>query len=172
MRPGLLHGESRIIRTVVSLELFATLVCITAFGDAWPAGASGEVKLQGLTDNLGNSFALTKLMSSKFPLVVILAEVAAQLRSRSMVLNLGWTPRDQNEEADALTNGDFSQFDSANRVEVNVENVAWLVLPRMMQVATDIYDEVQRRKASRELSLVQAPASKRAKSGLRARDPW
>ena len=111
-------------------------------------------------------------MSSKFPLVVILAEVAAQLRSRSMVLNLGWTPRDQNEEADAFTNGDFSQFDSANRVEVNVENVAWLVLPRMMQVATDIYDEVQRHKASRARSPVQAPPPKRGRGGLRQRDPW
>ncbi len=81
-------------------------MCITAFGDAWPSGSAGEVRLQGFADNLGNSFALTKLMSSKFPLVVILAEVATQLRSRRMVLNLGWTPRDQNEEADVLTNGD------------------------------------------------------------------
>jgi hypothetical protein len=89
-------------RTIASLELFATLLCIVTFGDAWPEGARGEVVLQGITDNLGNTFAVSKLMSSKFSLVVILAEVAAQLRSRSMVLSLGWTPRDQNEEADAL----------------------------------------------------------------------
>ena len=125
-----------------------------------------------MTDNLGNSFAVTKLMSSKFPLVVILAEVAAQLKARSMALNLGWTPRDQNEEADALTNGDYSQFSPANRVNLIVEEVAWLLLPKMMQVATDIYESVQRRKASRELSPAQAPASKKAKGGLRARDPW
>ena len=87
-----------------------------------------------------------------------------------MVLNLGWTLRDQNEEADAL--GDFSQFGSANRVEVNVENVAWLVLPRMMQVATDIYDEAQRRKASRARSPAQAPPPKKGRGGLRQRDPW
>ena len=125
-----------------------------------------------MTDNLGNSFALTKLMSSKSPLAIILAEVAAQLRSRSMVLNLGWTPCDQNEEADALTNGDCSQFNSTNRVNVVVEDVSWLVLPRMMQVATDIYAEVQRRKASRDCCPVQAPPAKKAKGGLRQRDPW
>ena len=154
------------------MELFATLVCITAFGDAWPAGSAGEVRLQGHTGNLGNSFAVTKLMSSKFPLVVILAEVAAQLRARSMVLNLGWTPRDQNEEADALTNGDYSQLNLTSRVNVVVEEVSWLVLPRMMQVATDIYEEVQRRKASRDRCPVQAPPAKKAKGGLRQREPW
>ena len=159
-------------RTIASLELFTTLVCITAFGDAWPAGSAGEVRLQGLTDNLGNSFAVTKLMSSKFPLVVILAEVAAQLRARSMALNLGWTPRGQNEEADALTNGDYSQFNSTNRVNVVVEEVSWLVLPRMMQVATDIYEEVQRRKASRDCCPVLASPAKKAKGGLRQCDPW
>ena len=66
----------------------------------------------------------------------------------------------------------YSQFRLANRVSLIIEDVAWQVLPKMMQVATDIYEGVQRRKASRELSLAQAPASKKAKGGLRARDPW
>ena len=159
-------------RTIASLELFATLVCIVSFGDAWPSGATGEIRLQGITDNQGNSFAVTKLMSSKFPLVVILAEVAAQLRQRSMALSLGWAPRDQNEEADALTNGDFSQFSPSNRVNVVVGEVKWLILPKMLQIASDIYEDVTRRKASREQPPLPAPASKKAKGCLRQRDPW
>ena len=147
-------------------------MCIISFGDAWPVGATGEIRLQGVTDNQGNSFAVTKLMSSKFPLVVILAEVAAQLRQRSMALSLGWAPREQNEEADALTNGDFSQFKSANRVNLVIDEVKWLILPRMLQVAEDIYEDVTRRKASHEQCPLPAPASKKAKGGLRARDPW
>ena len=158
-------------RTIAALELFATLVCITTFGDAWPAGASGEVVLQGVTDNLGNSFALSKLMSSKFPLVVILSEVAAQLRARSMVLNLGWAPCDQNEEADALTNGDFSQFDLGRRIGVDVEKIGWRILPRMLEVSENIYSEVQRKKAERVRSPVVVSAAKQNK-GLRQRDPW
>ena len=113
------------------------------FGDDWPAGAQGDVVLQGVTDNLGNTFAVSKLMTSKFPLVVILAELSAQLRERSMVLNLGWVPRDQNEEADALTNGDFASFSQGLRVEVDVVNVRWRILPRMLEVASDIYEKVR-----------------------------
>ena len=130
-------------RTIASLELFATLLCIVTFGDMWPEGARGEVVFQGITDNLGNTFAVSKLMSSKFPLVVILAEVAAQLKSRSMVLSLGWTPRDQNEEADALTNGDFASFDMSRRVDVDVSKVGWLIIPRMLKAAQQIYERVR-----------------------------
>jgi hypothetical protein len=70
-------------------------------------------------------------MSSKFPLVVILAELSAQMQARAMALNLEWAPRDQNEEADALTNGDFSLFDTRKRVVADLEEIRWLVLPRM-----------------------------------------
>ena len=71
-----------------------------------------------------------------------------------------------------MTNGDYSSFDPARRVEVIIEKVPWLILPRMMQVATDIYEDVQRRRASRAESPAQAPPEKQAKGGLRQRDPW
>ena len=125
--------------------------------------------LQGVTDNLGNTFAVSKLMTSKFPLVVILAELSAQLRERSMALNLGWVPRDQNEEADALTNGDFASFSSGIRVDVDVANVRWLILPRMLEVAGEIYERVRRSKEG------EGPpkAAARPKSGsFRQRNPW
>ena len=110
-------------------------------------------------------------MSSKFPLVVILSDIAVQLRARSMVLNLGWAPRDQHEEADALTNGEFAQFDGGRRIEVDVGKVGWLVLPRMLEVSENIYSEVQRKKADRGHSPARAPATQQSKS-LRQRDPW
>ena len=115
---------------------------------------------------------MTKLMSSKFHLVVILAELAAQLRARKMALSVGWTPRDQNEEADALTNGDYGQFGAANRINVTIEDVKWLVLPKLMAVASDIFAEVQKRKAAKDHSPQQAPPAKKAKGGLRQLDPW
>jgi hypothetical protein len=159
-------------RTIASLELYATLLCIVLFGDSWPCGARGAVRLQGVTDNLGNTFVLTKLMSSKFPLVVVLAELSAQLRSRGMSLDLEWAPRDQNEEADALTNKDFAAFDPALRVEVDVSSIGWLILPKMLEVASNIYKRVQDSKAGKAKDVLSAAASTYKGKPLRQRDPW
>lgn len=159
-------------RTIASLELYASLLCIVLFGDSWPKGSRGTVKLQGVTDNLGNTFVLTKLMSSKFPLVVVLAELSAQLRSRGMSLDLEWTPRDQNEEADALTNNDFAAFDPALRVEVKVEEINWLILPKMLNVASNIYQRVQEAKEKKAAAPVKPAVAKYKGKSLRQRDPW
>ena len=59
-----------------------------------------------------------------------------------------------------------------NRVNVTIEDVQWLVLPKLMAVASDIFAVVQRRKASRDHSPEKAPPAKKAKGGLRQRDPW
>eukprot|EP00974_Lingulodinium_polyedra_P047660 4574878-Lingulodinium_polyedra.AAC.1 len=82
-------------------------------------------------------------MSSKFPLVVILTEVAAQLQMRSWDLSLEWVPRNQNEEADALTNEDFSGFRSDLRIVPDLGELPWQVLPRMVAVAEDLFARVQ-----------------------------
>ena len=128
--------------------------------------------MKGLTDNLGNTFVLTRLMSSKFPLIVILGELAAQLKSRGMVLDLEWAPRDQNEEADALTNGDFSAFSPSKRIEVKVEDMQWLVLNDLLDSADQIYKEVRtmREKGATPVQASEPGAKKRAT--LRQRDPW
>ena len=125
--------------------------------------------LQGLTDNRGNTYAVSKLMTSKFPLVVILAELASQLRARGMGLNLTWAPRDQNEEADALTNGEHSAFDSSRRVPVERDKVPWIILPAMLKAAGEIYDSAKEAKGQGGESAA-GPALKRGR--MRERDPW
>ena len=59
------------------------------------------------TDNQGNSYLLDRMMTTKYPLVVVLMELAHQMRRRRLVLRARWLPRLQNEEADALTKGEF-----------------------------------------------------------------
>jgi uncharacterized protein HemY len=52
-----------------------------------------------------------------------LAELAEQLKLRQTELNLVWVPRDQNEEADELTNEEFSRFRSDLRVDIALESI-------------------------------------------------
>ena len=130
-------------KVVAALELYATLLCVMAFGDAWAKAASGRITITGATDNQGNSQVLCRLMSSKFPLVVVvLAELAAQLKKRCLRLDLQWVPRDQNEEADGLTNLDFSSFDPGRRMDLKIADLRFEVLDAYMAAATALYDDV------------------------------
>ena len=112
---------------------------------------------------------MSKLMTSKFPLMVILAELAVQLRRRGMGLKLHWAPREQNEEADALTNEEFSGFSPHKRVEVDVASLEWIILPRMSRAAGEIYQAAKARRAGGQASGPPPPAKV---SKLRERDPW
>ena len=95
---------------------------IIAFGDQWPCTAIGRIRISGGTDNAGNSWVVSRLMSSKFPMLLVLGELAVQLRQRQVELALDWIPREQNIEADALTNADFSALDQEKRINLDVEH--------------------------------------------------
>ena len=111
---------------------------------------------------------MTKLMTSKYPMVVILAELAAQARRRRLSLGLQWVPRDQNEAADALTNSDFSEFDAAKRIDLRVQDVDWIVLQEYMRAAKDLYAETKRLREAPKDTAGRAPAGR----PLREQDPW
>ena len=62
-------------------------------------------------------------------------ELSFQLHGLGAALNLGWVPREQNVEADALTSEDVSAFDAAKRVRVIPEELGFQVIPRLMTAA-------------------------------------
>ena len=76
---------------------------------------------------------LDKLMTTKFPLGVILMELSCQLGLRRACLHARWIPRLQNEEADALTNGEFGHFDPAKRIPVNLDDLGFHVLNELFE---------------------------------------
>ena len=53
-------------------------------------------------------------------------EVAAQMLQRGMALELQWTPRDQNVEADQLTNQDFRGFDPEKKIHVDMSSLGFI----------------------------------------------
>ena len=160
-------------RTIAALELFATVLSIVAFSGRWPKCATGSIALSGATDNGGNSFVVTRMMTSKFPLVVVLAELAFQLRDLDLDLSLGWVPRDQNTEADALSNESWDDFDVKNRVHLDLAAVPWKVLPRYMAAAEDLYQQIQKNKVQKpDISQEQRIIEKGGRKRLREREPW
>ena len=83
-----------------------------------------------------------------------------------------------NEEADALTNGEFHAFDPDRRIEVRLEALNFGVLNELMATGESYVEEVEAAKAEARAELAKgqsrAPAIKARKkgSGLRETQPW
>ena len=121
-------------RAIAPLELLATVVCTVMFKRPEHAGRHDVMHLiSGATDNQGNSYVVAKLMSSRYPLSVVAMELASQLESSLQWLDLVWTPREDNHEADALTNGDFSAFDPKLRIHATFEDLPFIVLGKLLE---------------------------------------
>eukprot|EP00435_Cladocopium_sp_Y103_P051934 s391_g16.t1 len=87
-----LKGEP--FRNIASLELCAVLVAVVLFGDRL-ADTSCKNRLvpTASTDNLGNTYVLQHFMSCKYPLSIVVMELAVQLQKLGLELELGWGPK-------------------------------------------------------------------------------
>ena len=123
--------------------------------------------VQGFGDNRGNKYALSHLQSSKYPRCVLVMELSAQLEKRSQRLELTWVPREGNEEADRLSNGDCRGFCESNRVQFQMQQQKWIVLTDLMAVGKDMTEEKEKRKSDHK-----AAQGKAKRPALRVREPW
>lgn len=164
-------------RVIATLELLGSLLCLVLFDFKAEDLVSGVQTISGTTDNQGNSLAMVKFMSTKWPLAPLLMELSEQLRTRSLELHLEWERRDKNREADAITNGDYSDFTASNRIDVDFPAIPWIVLTQAMGWSKEVYDICQGAKAKRDVAGDPSRTTwKRRKTAanmrLKAKDPW
>ena len=158
-------------KTISTSELLAVTVAVIVFGKGskWQAGA-GRASVTGFTDNLSNAYLLDRFITTRFPASLMLMELACQLDKYKLDLSLAWIPREQNEPADDLSKGKFDLFDEKNRLEVEIENLPFIVLYKLMDTAMELDQEVKAKKVSKEhnMSLGKTPPAER----LRLTQPW
>ena len=118
--------------------MLTTIVGIMVFGNE----GSFTGCFTGGTDNQSNTFATRKLPSTKFPLTILIMELSEQLRTRNAAPSLRWVPREQNQEADDLTNMVFEKFDEKNRVPVDPSKLQFLVLNELNITAGELYQDL------------------------------
>ena len=169
-------------RTIASLELLGTLVSLVVFVPVTErkGDAAALVSLTCSTDNQGNSFLLDKLLTTRYPLGVVLMELAHQMKLRRMVLRARWLPRLQNQEADDLTNFELRHFDPKKRIQVDIANLGLELMHSLFKVGDDYLADLERARAAEKLKVVAKRASggrlagKKSKKskGLRDTDPW
>lgn len=169
-----LKGEP--FRNIASLELVAVLVAVILFDkrDKDEEGSFKRLTLSAGTDNLGNTHVLRHFMSCKYPLSIVVMELAAQLKARGWELDLGWIPRGQNCEADALTNDEFAGFSPELRINKKFEDIEFLVLNDLMKKAGELDQELKMAKTSREAKGDRPMRAdlKRKRGETKWKDPW
>ena len=164
-----LKGEP--FRTIAAAELLAVTVAVVVFGkEAGWRGADGRFTISGFTDNSSNTFVVDKFLTTKFPVSLVLMELAYQLASLKANLSLQWIPREQNEEADDLSKERFDRFDPAKRIEVDLEEMGFKVIPRLAEVAGQLDEEIRMKKTSKKEggATQKTPAEEK----LRMTQPW
>jgi hypothetical protein len=145
-------------RIVAALEMLATIVAIIIFSPHWQRDRMGWCCLSGGTDNQTNTYAVAKLMSTKFPSTILLMELSEQLRSSSLELHLSWVPRDTNVPADDLTNCIFTRFDTTKRVNIVGSQIPFLVLPDLMKDSQRLFEQITETKANLKRGILQDKA--------------
>ena len=103
----------------------------------------GALSAGAPTDNLGNRFAVTKLLTTKWFLSAFVPELACQLEQRQLLLHMAWVPRAQNEEADAITNGDVRWFHPAMQVKANMDQLPFLMLGDLLAMGDEFYKGIE-----------------------------
>ncbi|CAE7761061.1 unnamed protein product [Symbiodinium sp. KB8] len=114
-------------------------------GDRLQAG-KGQGHLTGGTDNQGNSYAVSKLMSTRFPLPLLLMEMSETLRRGELTLDLSWVPRERNQWADDLTNQEFGKFSMDRRLVIDGARIDWIVLGDLLGSASAFHAELTQAK--------------------------
>ena len=92
-------------KTIAALEALGVLLALVAFTGREAKHQDATITVGGMTDNRGNSYVLNRLMTTKFPLCVVIMELAVQMECRNARVSLDWSPREFNQEADDLSNG-------------------------------------------------------------------
>ncbi len=159
-------------RAIAALEAYGALLALLAFAPFLPTDSKARLRLPGLTDNAANTFSIAKLMTTKFPLLVVIMEIAIQSEARNIILDMEWVPRESNEEADALSRGVTTGFSPEHRVHLDVGNLPLHVMGTMMRQGLEFQAMKQQRRAAEHRPLTSAPGAAKAGKRLRDRDPW
>ena len=107
-------------------------------------------------------------------------QLAHEMKKRQMLLRARWLPRDENQEADDLTNDEFRHFDPSKRIPVDLEALGFEMMTELFKVGDEYVAELEAHRAAekrksdarkvRDNQQVRSEAKKRKK--LKESDPW
>ena len=157
-------------RRIAALELLAVTFGVILLLPAQPSHTLHTSEFSVGTDNQGNEGLLCKWLTTKLPLALVSMELSLQLARRNRTIDLRWRRRDDNAEADALTNEDFTLFDPRLRVPADGVMPSLVCLPSL-SAELPAFRAQQRRHKSAFLDYALEPMPQR-RVPMRESDPW
>ena len=133
--PWLYYRGVDVQKMSTSAELLATYGALHAFGHlATGIDYPSENRLcliSAGTDNLANEQLSRKRMTTKMPLGLLMLQFYTKLWDNGIWIRIKWRPRDENQEADALTNGKFDGFAEDQRIPMSYKDLDMDVVDRL-----------------------------------------
>ena len=164
-KPALIISTLEELAVVVALKVY--------YGETSGRNRSSIRIVPTTTDNRGNGAALNKLMTTKYPASAVLMELAAYSKKMGLKASVEWSPREANREADALANGELSQFTPELRIPVDARQLQWTVLREALSHGKEAEDAHQAAKAVGYPERNQRTGRKKTREErLKAVDPW
>ena len=144
-----------------SAELLATyMACVAFASDLCVSACILPAIITAGTDNRSNPQALEKGSSMKWPLMGMMMQFASYLASRGGRVKLQWRPREENVEADDLTNCRFDHFDLSLRLDVSFEDLPMSIFDSLQAAQAEFAELKAVQKSHAQKS---APTSKKQK---------
>ena len=150
-------------------EFLGTMAALKAFGwlEARSQMREWTTLIYAGTDNRANPQAIRKGGSGSWPLMGLMMQMSDSLIDIGGKLRLEWRPREENQEADNLTNEIFDGFDPCKRVAIQLGDLP-LELFLSLQSAYAEFD--QKRKEFKMVNPLRVRTSKKVK--LSEKTPW
>ena len=124
-----------------------------------------DVVLSAGTDNLANEALSVKRSTTRWPLMAVNMQLSSSLARARLTLALKWRPREENVEADQLTNEVYTGFDQGSQVEIALGDLDLSILDLLVATRAE-FDEA--RNAAKEAAR-KLPSQNRKKVD---KSPW
>jgi hypothetical protein len=97
-------------------------------------------------------------------------QLTSMLGARNLWLGLDWIPRESNEEADALTNDEFSGFDDNKRIAVSWSDLPLDVLAALLKEGESFLQEIAVHKENKKRAATLGSTPRKLRRKLKT--PW
>ena len=94
------------------------------------------------TDNIANDALTSKRSTTKWPLMLTNMQLSSSLAKARLSLDLRWRPREENVEADNLTNEEFAGFSESDRVLVTLSDIDLCIVETLWKTKAQ-FDEAR-----------------------------